>query len=365
MPDKIRVGLVGANPEGGSWGARAHVPALQALPDYEIKAICTAHEETSRHAVETFGAELPYHDFNRMFANPDIDLVSVAVRVPYHHEITMAALRAGKNVYCEWPLAANVHEAEELADLAREKGVRAMVGLQGRSDPALMYLRDLIRDGYVGDVVSCHMTIISAGVLESTAARVWRVDRSAGANTMTITGGHNIDALCYCVADFNEVSAKVATQVKQVHVTDTGEMAEATAPDNIILSGVLDNGALAAVYVASVPYQGSGGWRLEIYGREGTIVGTGGQANTGPTKLVGSKGREPLAEMAVPDRYVLVPEGTPAGPPFNVAQAFARLADSWRAGDAVDPDFDLAVRRHRLLAAMEHSSESGRVVRMQ
>ena len=81
MVDKIRVGLVGANPEGNSWGARGHVPALKGLPEFELKAICTAHEDTSKRAAAAFGAELAFSDYNRMLEHPDVDLVAVAVRV--------------------------------------------------------------------------------------------------------------------------------------------------------------------------------------------------------------------------------------------------------------------------------------------
>jgi predicted dehydrogenase len=364
MADKIRVGIVGANPEGNSWGARAHIPALKSLPDYELKAICTAHEDTARRAAENFGAELAYHDYNRMFENPDIDLVSVAVRVPYHHEITMAALRAGKNVYCEWPLGANRAEAEEMADLARAKGVKTMTGLQGRSDPALTYMRELIAEGYIGEVVACHMLQLSGGSLERQTGRVWAIDKSKGANTMTIQGGHSIDALCFGVGEFAEVSAKVATQVKQVRISDTGETMTTDSPDNVLVSGVLENGALASVHVGSVPFHGTGGWRLEIYGKEGTIIASAGQPNLGPTRLMGSKGREQLAEMTVPDRFVLVPEGTPQGQPYNVAHAYTRFADGLRDGQATDPDFELALRRHKLLEAMERASDEGRTVRL-
>jgi predicted dehydrogenase len=367
MADRIRVGLVGANAEGGSWGARAHVPALQAMSrDYELKAICTAHEDTAQAAAKAFGAELAYHDYNKMFANPDIDVVSVAVRVPFHHEITMAALKAGKNVYCEWPLGANLDQAQEMADTAREMGVQTMTGLQAESDPAIMYARDLIRDGYVGDVVACHMTQIGGGGGEVSSARAWRLDRTKGANTMTINGGHSIGALCFVAGEFDSLSAKIATQTKQVKVSDTGQMADVTSPDNVLVSGVLDNGAVASVHVCSVPYPGAGGFRLDIYGREGTISMSGGQPNysQAPLKLLAAKGREPLAELPIPTEYILVPEGTPDGAGYNVAQAYARFADALRSGQRVTPDFDSAVIRHRMIAALEESSEVGRVVKL-
>src|SRR5215217_5748719 len=104
MTDKIRVGIVGANAAQGSWGSRAHIPALKSLPEYELVAVCTAHEDTALQAAAAFGAQHAFHDYHAMVQHPDVDLVSVAVRVPYHHEIVMAAIAAGKDIYCEWPL---------------------------------------------------------------------------------------------------------------------------------------------------------------------------------------------------------------------------------------------------------------------
>src|SRR5262245_6809761 len=145
MADKIRVGIVGATvTQGGSgWGANAHVPALKALPDYELKAVCTAHEETARASQEAFGAELAFHDIDEMVNHPDVDLVVVSVRVPGHYDLVKAAENAGKAVFCEWPLGRDLAEAEDMARLAREKSLRTVVGLQGRSDPTLQYAREL------------------------------------------------------------------------------------------------------------------------------------------------------------------------------------------------------------------------------
>jgi predicted dehydrogenase len=117
MAAKIRVGIVGATvtPSGSGWGAHAHVPALHALPDYELKAVCTAHEETARASAAAFGAELAFHDFDAMVAHPDVDLVAVVVRVPGHYPLVVKALEAGKAVFCEWPLGATLAEARALA----------------------------------------------------------------------------------------------------------------------------------------------------------------------------------------------------------------------------------------------------------
>ena len=139
MTDKIRVGIVGATvTQGGSgWGANAHVPALKALPHYELKAVCTSHEDTAKASAAAFGAELAFHRFSDMAAHPDVDLIVVCVRVPGHRDLVMAGLQAGKAVLCEWPLGANLAEAEEMAGLARQRSAedhRRSAGAQRPGD---------------------------------------------------------------------------------------------------------------------------------------------------------------------------------------------------------------------------------------
>ena len=98
--------------------------------------------------------------------------MAVAVRVPAHYELSKNAIEAGKHVFCEWPLGANTKEAEELAALARQKNLRTMVGLQRRASPAYLYMRELIQQGYVGQVL----------VGEHDADEQRRVDPSLGSH---------------------------------------------------------------------------------------------------------------------------------------------------------------------------------------
>jgi predicted dehydrogenase len=365
MPGKIRVGIVGATvTKGGSgWGANAHVPALRALPEYELKAVCTAHAETARASAEAFGAELAFDNFEAMLANPDIDLVVVCVRVPGHHALVMQALEAGKNVFCEWPLGANLAEAQEMARLADASSLRTAVGLQAQSDPSLLYVRELIRDGYVGEVLAVNFVSTSQAVTERGAGRIWQGDRRNGANTLTIAGGHAIDALCFLLGEFEEVSARLAVNLKEWHNPETGEVFKVDSPDWISVSGRLLSGGQVAFLVTTVPANASG-TRCEIYGREGTIVLTAGSFNQGGTRIVGSRGKDPLEPLDPPRRFRLVPDDTPTGSPFNVAQAYVRYAASASQGQPYQPSFDHAVTRHVLIEAIERSAAEGRAVRL-
>ncbi len=365
MADRIRVGIVGATvtPGGSGWGANAHVPALRALPDYELKAVCTAHEETAKASAEKFGAALAFHDFAAMAAHPEVDLLAVVVRVPLHKQLVMAAVAAGKPVCCEWPLGANLAEAAEMAERARAAGLPTLVGLQARSDPAVMHARDLVAGGEIGDIVSVNLKVIVDSIPVRGDGRIWQGIRANGANPMTIPGGHSIDALCHILGEFAEVSARVATRIDMWKHAVTGADFPVDAPDTVTAAGVLKNGAEVAFQVASVPFNASG-TRLEIYGRKGTLVLTSKSLNIGPSQLHLAVGSAPMAEVAPPDRYRLVPADLAAGPGRNVAQAYARFAGALRSGTAEAPGFGDAVVRHALIDAMERSHREGRAVRL-
>lgn len=366
MANIMRTGIVGATvTQGGSgWGANAHVPALHLLPDYALQAVCTAHEDTALASKVQFDAVHAFHAIDDMARHPEVDMVVVCVRVPGHKQLVMAGLQANKAVFCEWPLGATLAEAQEMAAYAKARGVKTMVGLQARSDPTLMYARDLLREGYIGEVLTANLSVISQQALERGAGRIWQGDRTNGANTLTISGGHAIDGLCYLLGEFDALSARLATRIKTWKSTETGQDVPVDSPDTISVAGVLQSGAEASVHISAIPFNPSG-TRLEIYGRAGTMVlAAPGSFNVGPSVLSAAKGNAPLAAMPVPAHYTLLPEGAPAGPSRNVAQAYRRAAQAFAAGTGFEVDFDLAVTRHRLIDAIERSAAEGRVVKL-
>ena len=365
MTDKIRVGIVGATvTQGGSgWGANAHVPALKALPHYELKAVCTSHEDTAKASAAAFGAERAFHRFSDMAAHPEVDLIVVCVRVPGHRDLVMAGLQAGKPVFCEWPLGANLAEAEEMAALARQRSLKTIVGLQARSDPAILYARDLVQQGYIGEVLTANLSTVAQAQLQRGPGRIWQGVRANGANTLTIAGGHAIDALCAVLGEFAELSARVSTRIPEWRTLE-GKPVPVDAPDSINVAGRMVSGAEVSINVAAVPSNPSGN-RLEIYGREGALVlRANGALSLGPNQVHAGKGKEPMTSMVVPAKYRFAPEGTPGGQPYNVAQAYARAANALRGSGSFDVDFNLAVQRHKLIDAIERSSATGRSVKM-
>ena len=359
MADKIRLGFVGAN-VNSNWSVQSHYPALLAHPDIELTAVCTSRPESAEEARLAFGATLAFHDFREMVLSPEIDAVAVVVRVPLHYEPTKAAIEAGKHVFTEWPLGRTTAEAEELADLARAKGVQTAVGLQSRVSPALLYIKELIDEGYVGEVLSCQVTTMRDGALERPSSRNWNLDASQGANTLTIANGHVIDALRMVLGDFKRVACMVTTQVQKIYETDTQQYVEVTSPDNVRVSGQLERGAAASVHVGAVPWAGSG-FRMEIYGREGTLITTGSVSSQRGEmlRIQGAQGSHELKDLTIPSRFVYVPDDFPRGDPFNVGQIYALFAKAIRTGQIGLPTFDTAVELHRFIDMIKRASDTG------
>src|SRR5437763_7548286 len=356
---RIRVGIIGANPDRG-WAAVAHIPALKSLShDFEITALSTSRRESADAASRLFGVPVAFDNHKDLVNRADVDVVAITVKVPYHLELATAALGAGKAVYCEWPLGNGLKEAETLAALAKKKGVLAVAGLQARSAPSVAYVRDLIAQGYVGEVLST--TLIGSGMGWGPTVEPYNAylnDRKNGATMLSIALGHAADAVCYCLGEVRELSAAITTRRKSFTIAGTGESRPMHADDQVCVVGLLEGGAALAIH-----YRGgrSRGTNLlwEINGSEGDLQVTadGGQAQIFEMTVRGGKGAQSWLEvLPVPQQYRFSPL---PGPPTNVAQAYARLARDYREGTHLCPTFDDAVTRHRMLDAIEKAAASG------
>jgi predicted dehydrogenase len=358
MADKIRLGLIGASVRG-TWSARSHLPAVQASSDVELTAVCTTRSDSAEAARRAWGARLAFDDWRKMVASPEIDAVAVVVRVPSHYAPAKAALEAGKHVYCEWPLGRTTAEAVELAALAKAGGLVTAVGLQARVNPTVMYMKEQVQAGFVGEVMAVHVSLLREGVLSRPSHRTWQRDAELGANTLTIANGHTVDAMRFVIGDFRRLSAAVATQAKQWLDTGTNTLLDVTSPDNVLISGLLASGAVASLHIAAIPFAGSG-YRMELYGRNGTLVATGEDSpQLSEVSLHGAKGNDTLAPMPVPERFILAAPGTPSGEAINVGQMYTLFARAIRDGETHQPTFETAIDLHRLVDAIKSASDNG------
>jgi predicted dehydrogenase len=181
---------------------------------------------------------------------------------------------------------------------------------------------------------------------------------------MTSPSGHSIEALCFCLGEFKELASVVANQRQRVKIVETGETIQMTAPDQVLLRGVLQSGAVASVHLKGGTANGTG-FLFEIHGTQGTLAIVPADPRQ-PTYIQVSeftvrdaRPGKPLADLSIPESYRWVPPAVPAGLPFNVAQLYMRMAEGIREGRSVTPDFDVAVKRHQLLDLIQKASDTG------
>jgi predicted dehydrogenase len=363
MPgSKLGVGIIGVNPAWG-WAAAAHIPALRALPNYEVRALSATSAEAARRAGEAFGVAAVFAHHDELVAQPDVDVVAVTVKVPHHRELVSAALAAGKAVYCEWPLGRDLDEAREMAALAAKQGVRTVIGLQARQAPAIAFLRDLLSDGYVGEVLSTTMIGVSVAGDIVMQPNVYMLDGSNGANLLTVAFGHSLDTLNHVLGEFADLSAVSATRRPLITAEQTREQIVKTAADQIAVIGTLTSGATASIHVREA-VAGGIGFLWEINGTDGTLRITADAAlpEIFPLTVAGARGGGEPVQLAVPAALtrkwptLASLEGAPA---YNVGRAYAAFAADIANGTHTVPDFADAVRRHEVIAAIERSAASG------
>src|SRR2546425_6138588 len=362
----LGVGIIGVSPVRG-WAATAHIPALRALPNYEIRALSGHSAKSARAAGEVFGVRAVFSDPKQLVSQPDIDVVAVTVKVPHHGELVSAALAADKAVYCEWPLGRDLDEARAMAALAAKQGLRTVVGLQARQAPAIEFVQELLSDGYVGEVLSTTMVGLSVPGDVVGQPNAYMLDKTNGANLLTVPVGHSLDTLCYVLGEFADLSAVLDLRRPMITIEETGERIVKTAADQIAVIGTLTSGATASVHVREAVAGGTG-FLWEINGTDGTLRITADAAypEIHPLTVAGARGRSEPVELAAPAALtqkwpaLTSLEGTPA---YNVGRAYAAFATDMENGTHTVPDFADAVRRHEVIAAIERSAASGERVK--
>jgi predicted dehydrogenase len=367
MPEtRLGVGIVGVSPVRG-WAATAHIPALRALPNYEIRALSAHNPESAHAAGGVFEVGAVFSDHEQLVTQPDVDLVAVTVKVPHHRELVAAALDAGKAVYCEWPLGRDLDDARAMAALATQQGAPAVVGLQARQAPAIEFVQELLRDGYVGEVLSTTMVGLSVPGNIVGQPNAYMLDKANGANLLTIAIGHSLDILNYVLGEFANLSAVADLRRPLITIEETGQQIVKTAADQIAVIGTLTSGATASIHVREAVAGGTG-FLWEINGTNGTlrITAAAAQPQIYPLTVAGAHGRNEPAELAVPAALtqkwpaLTSLEGTPA---YNVGRAYAAFAADIANGTHTVPDFADAVRRHEVIAAIQRAAATGERVK--
>jgi predicted dehydrogenase len=351
MTKPLRVGIVGANAARG-WARDSHRPALARLAQFTLAAVSARTQALAEEARAAFGADRAYGDSIALVRAPDLDVIAVTVKVPEHRAVVLAALEAGKHVYCEWPLGRDLAEAQEMA-AAVKHGQHVMIGLQGLSAPAVRQAARLIREGAIGRPKVLRVFSPTAGWgAEAPQHYAYLQDKRTGATLETIAGGHTLAALEAIVGPYVEVDARSSTLVEKVRIQGSSEVMQRTCADHMMILGKHDSGCVSTLEViggvATQPFV------LELIGERGWLKITGGRAGG---YQVGNLHLQSNASSESEPASVLPELGD--GPAEYLAEAYTRFAEDIRTGTRTVPDFTVATRLTRLLDKIDVAAESG------
>jgi predicted dehydrogenase len=360
----IGVGLVGV----GNWGQYGHIPALRLLPEYKIVAISSRSRSKAQETANAFGIEHAVDSVNELARFSDVDLVIVLPPAPEHAFAVKAAILAGKDVYCEWPLTTSTKDSEELLSMASVAGIRHVVGLQRTLGASAQYLRDLLADGYVGRLrsVRMHVSMASFGPTRS-AGLEWTIDKKNFSHVLSIYGGHFMDMLFHVVGEPSTLSSIVATQFPELTLSRNGQSFPNETPDCAVMIGTLKNGALFEVQIE--------GGKLHQLGLQIDITGTSGDLRVTNTRSFGTK-RDNLIEgsqgdggkwhvLPTPERYHTIPDSSLDVSVQDLAQLYAAFATDRSSGTSHARSFSDAVAMHRLIDAINSASSLHHTVAME
>lgn len=352
MTEILKVGIIGASAQRG-WARISHVPAVQGLPGLELGAVVSSDRGKAEAAARAFGARIGYGDADSLFRDPGIDIVSVCVKVPDHRALVLAALQAGKHVYCEWPLGRDLAETEELAAAARNAGVCVALGLQARRNPAALRARDLIANGAIGRILGARVysSTVAFGA-EVEAAMAFAEDPASGVNLVTIQAAHTIDLAIAVVGELADLSALAARQYPEVQFEKAGWQSRSTFDHVLTQARLAAGGTLGMEVVGGRPMQATP-FRLEVTGEKGEVSLDGGaprgfQSGRLRLSLNGEQQAVDEGELSkLPDEAA------------NVAGIYAALRDDIAHGTSIAPGFEHAVRLARLIDDVTSSSRTG------
>lgn len=353
MERTLRVGIIGASARRG-WARDAHVPAVTTLPGLELHAIATSRQASADEAAHAFGAQAAYGDPAALIADPRVDIVTVAVPVPGHRDLVLAALAAGKHVYSEWPLARDVDEALELAQAAARSDRHHAVGLQARMNPAAREAARLLREGGVGRVLSASVvstTMAFGPTVED--AMAFGEDAGNGATLVTIQGGHTVDLALHLLGGFAAAGGLATTQFPSVELGQAREVHRRSTADHLLVQARLAGGGALSIEVAGGRPAALTPFSFEVVGENGRLTLTGGAPRgfqSGRLELRRDGVAQPVEEGEL---------SSLADAAQNVGGIYAALRDDIRQGTTAAPGFAHAVRLTRLmddLVRKEHLS---------
>lgn len=348
----LRLGIIGA----GGWVRQAYIPALQRCRDIVLTALCSRRKWRVEELARAHGVPNIFTRYSDLLGLAEVDAVAVVTPNHLHHPVTMDALRAGKHVLCEKPLAMNVARAEEMYALAKRLKLCHATAFTWRFAPAALHIKQLIEQGYVGQVLQANFTWFMGS---PDAPLTWKFLRNqAGTGCLGNVGSHLIDWARWLVGEIAEVCGRLGTHVRYRRTLDNNGKGAVEVDDTCAFLAAFQSGAVGTFHIG----MGRSFQRFEISGSEGTLVYEMPLAALPVGRLFGSRDEDALEPIALPARLLVGLGPTERGRDAIGTFIFPCLLRAFReriAGRSGVPSFYDGVEAQRVIDAVVASHETG------
>ena len=278
------VGMVGYGFIG-----KVHAHAYQSLPLFydplpartRLVGVCTTAESSGAKAVDQAGFSFATTNVRDLIERDDIHIIDICAPNDVHYSVLKDALKAGKHIYCDKPLALDVAEAEEICALAAAVSTVHQMTFNYRFVPAILRARQLIEAGFLGDLFQFRAAYLHAGYIDPNRPYSWRLDREkSGGGAITDLGAHVIDLTRFLIGpstnvgragEFASVTAELQTVIKERRDPKTGEMQTVDVDDIAIAQCRLEGGAVGTLEASRLATGVQDELRLDLHGTKAGI----------------------------------------------------------------------------------------------
>jgi len=252
-----------------------NLPLFYDPPPAKIKlvGVCTAHKQTAKEAKDIGNFSFATTSYQDLLKRDDIHIINCCTPNYLHKNILIDALKSGKNVYCDKPLAMNLAEAKEILQVAEKSNKIHQMTFEYRFIPAVMRAKQLIEEGFLGKVFSFRGCYLHSGYIDPNRPISWRLDKKkAGGGALFDLGSHILDLIRYLLGDYKSVFASTRTFINERPLpNNSSRKAKVEVDDISFLQLEMQNGALGTLEASRLATGANDDLRIEIHGEKGAF----------------------------------------------------------------------------------------------
>ena len=361
--ESVGVGLIGTGYMGKchalAWNAVT--PVFGDVPRPRLVHLAEVSADLATQRAGEFGFEKATSDWRALIADPAVDVVSVTTPNAFHAEMAIAALEAGKHVWCEKPMAVAFADAERMAAAAQQSGRVAALGYNYIQNPVIRHIRKLIADGAIGEVNHVRFEMDEDFMADAEAPFYWKSEASSGYGALDDFGVHPLSLIQYLFGDVTRVMTNLAMPYPE---RPTRDGARRTVETFDIASVLFDlaTGASGVMALNRSAWGRKGRIAMQIFGARGTIAYDQERMNEFQLFTRDDRGTEQgfrtvlTAPAHAPyDRFIPAPGHGLGFNELKIIECHELLRAIGGDGDAEIVDFDAGLRIERAVHAMAQS----------